>query len=623
MLPETLSFSVPDLFGNEEISITFHEGINTFVGPNGSGKSKTLRALKNRVGRVEGVQNTLLLPAGRLKPMEEKRVIDHPNINNPDDRGNVSITLDQDYLDRWENVETVKGIFNRLSERIDIQIKLAERLRSLFDREILLDWDRGNLRLRFSRGEEEYSGERESSGLLHLVGILAALYDDELDAVLIDEPDISLHPQLQSFLLREIQAAAGNPADGEKIIVMATHSPSMVKIEKVSDLPKFVFFNDSDILPQEVDAGAGILDSARLSSLAQSLRTSHKEALFAQRPLLVEGPSDETILSALDTALQNYLEAAGGYILPVGGTGEISAAVALLRLTGKKPAVLADLDAFTDDLDLINEFNQFESGRQAANEAGHDNLHDAANGAHQRLSSAVQNHWDEIRAEATSHSYWTSAEGEGSGKFERKRRAVAAVLLTREEETIESLPNGEDVWLPLRRQLVATLDIAENAGCFFLRSGEIEDTYADDVNREDKTEEARNEAEEIRNDPPAAENRHAVAIRAIRHVAQAPEIDESKAVQEAFVAVVGPILRKLRDDHEAETEKLRSAASRHADESAQLFEIQRVENRNGAPRVRVDLNNSVLDVDGFPVTVRADDDVNTVASRTINPSGGS
>jgi len=112
--------------------------------------------------------------------------------------GVLTLRYDDDFRDQWTNVETVKGVFNRISERVDVQIKVAERLRTLFGREIVLDWERGKLQVHFSRGGEEYSGDRESSGLLHLVGILSALYDDSLDAVLIDEPDISLHPQLQS-----------------------------------------------------------------------------------------------------------------------------------------------------------------------------------------------------------------------------------------------------------------------------------------------------------------------------------------------------------------------------------------------------------------------------------------
>ena len=60
-----------------------------------------------------------------------------------------------------------------------------------------------------SDSSESYSSAREASGLLHLVSILAALYDDEVGCLLIDEPEVSLHPQLQAFLLEEIKKVAG------------------------------------------------------------------------------------------------------------------------------------------------------------------------------------------------------------------------------------------------------------------------------------------------------------------------------------------------------------------------------------------------------------------------------
>ena len=65
-----------------------------------------------------------------------------------------------------------------------------------------------------------------------LLGFLSALYDDEVGVLLIDEPEVSLHPQLQAFLLKEITRVAGIPSeDGyKKIIVMATHSTEMIKI---------------------------------------------------------------------------------------------------------------------------------------------------------------------------------------------------------------------------------------------------------------------------------------------------------------------------------------------------------------------------------------------------------
>ena len=67
-----------------------------------------------------------------------------------------------------------------------------------------------------TRGGGRYQLSREASGLLQLVTILTALYDDEVGALLLDERQVSLHPQLQAFLLHEILGIAGDPADNAK-----------------------------------------------------------------------------------------------------------------------------------------------------------------------------------------------------------------------------------------------------------------------------------------------------------------------------------------------------------------------------------------------------------------------
>ena len=61
---------------------------------------------------------------------------------------------------------------------------------------------------------------KEASGLLNVVVLLAALFDEDVGARLIDEPESSLHPQLQSFVLREMEQIAGNPngdSNGSKV----------------------------------------------------------------------------------------------------------------------------------------------------------------------------------------------------------------------------------------------------------------------------------------------------------------------------------------------------------------------------------------------------------------------
>ena len=85
---------------------------------------------------------------------------------------------------RRHQTETILGDFATLSERPDILIKVQERLRKLFKRDITIDWDGGKLKVFFARVDQDnngnYSSAREASGLLHLVAILSALYDDEV-----------------------------------------------------------------------------------------------------------------------------------------------------------------------------------------------------------------------------------------------------------------------------------------------------------------------------------------------------------------------------------------------------------------------------------------------------------
>ena len=185
---------------------------------------------------------------------------------------------------------------------------------------------------------------------------LAALYDNDVGILLVDEPD-SLHPQLQAFLLREIQAVAGNPVDPtKKIVILATHSLSMLAFDAPQNLAQIIFFSDAETSPHQVAADAGELRSKNVKTLLPRIGQTHREAFFSIRPLLIEGTSDEVICNALDHSLNIYLGAAGSHLVPVGGTGQMPAMAKLMRVIGKTPVVLADLDGLADNLDLVKVF---------------------------------------------------------------------------------------------------------------------------------------------------------------------------------------------------------------------------------------------------------------------------
>lgn len=67
---------------------------------------------------------------------------------------------------------------------------------------------------------------------------MAALFDEVVEVLLIDEPEVSLHPQLQSYLLREMKSAAKRY---NKTIIISTHSAEMIELNSASELCNFVF----------------------------------------------------------------------------------------------------------------------------------------------------------------------------------------------------------------------------------------------------------------------------------------------------------------------------------------------------------------------------------------------
>lgn len=239
--PLSITANINSHEGNFDRNIELRSALTFIVGPNGSGKTHLLKGLKNSF-QQHNTKKVRFISAGRLGVMEEYR-------SNYDGYENHQIDSathgSKNYSKRRHNIETITGDLHTLSARPDILIKVRERLQKLFKRNINIDWDAGNLKVSFDRlgnGNSFYSSGREASGLLHLVGILSALYDDEVGVLLIDEPEVSLHPQLQAFLLKEISRVAGIPSDEnyQKIIVMATHSTEMIKLSKADDLLSFI-----------------------------------------------------------------------------------------------------------------------------------------------------------------------------------------------------------------------------------------------------------------------------------------------------------------------------------------------------------------------------------------------
>ncbi len=601
--PVTVTYQITELFGSVEQSMSLYGGLTTFVGPNGSGKTQVLRHLKDRLRQHADGREVRYLSGGRLAHLERFR-------SDFDGRRGGQPAFDaaqfggKTYRQYRHRAETAFGDFHTLSVRPDLQIKVAERLRRLFNRDIYLDWDAGNLKVTFSRIDtqgDSYSCAREASGLLHLVVILSALYDDEVGMLLLDEPELSLHPQLQAFLLREMQRVAGDPADPEKkTMIIATHSTGFIDVRCPADLTRIVFFTDAATPPLQVAPDAGELRHRKLQALLARLGENHRAAFFSSCTLLVEGPGDVIICNALDRGLDLYLGAAGTQIVPVIGKGLMPVVAKLMRLIGKTPIVLADLDGLADGLDLISVFQNDPKANKAAQEKGHASLTEFARKVYSDFCEAVDHHWDDIAQEATKHPYWTNRHPDSDEGIARRRSAMAILVISTEDE-VQSWSNSE-TWCPLRRMLIALLNFLETAGCFILRRGTIESYYqfANSTTSSDKVSAATQEADAlIDRDSAFIESNYGDIVGALKYASISPRIDESSAVSELLLAVVAPALSRL--DEDTSDSELNAIARQILRERASLFGLSNISATSDEPTLQVTLDSTVLNVQGFPV----------------------
>ena len=584
--------------------LTLYRPFSVIIGPNGSGKTHLLRGLKNDLAQHAGSKKVRYLSAGRMGLLEQFRS-DYDGHRGSNPRYEDASFGTKGDVVRRHNMETLNGDFQTLAERADIQIKIQERLRKLFKRDILIEWDGGDLKVQFNRTDKDskpYSSGREASGLMHLVGILSALYDDEVGALLIDEPEVSLHPQLQAFLLREIISVAGAPSDSnhKKIVVIATHSTEMVTLRSGEDLPSFIFCYDLFTDPRQVAPDEPTLKGKKLAGLMARLGQAHKLALFSHRPLLVEGASDAIIVQSLANKLDFYPEAAGSQILPVEGKDQIVPLVKLLRLLGKEPIVLADMDAFADGTNFSHQF-LFNSTKAAAEAAklGAASAEKLVSTSYDSALKFLDEHWEIIGPIAEKHGYWG---GDAPEKFRRRRAGIVTVLASDAETW--SGTNEESQISNAKERLSAFLDLAERCGLFFLRRGTIEDYYGPqfDLSSVGKPEAAAAEAEFIAS---SSDNdvrlRYGDVIRCINYASNAASIREAEPMQDILLSIVAPAQGRIIAGEENINFDL--LARQQIGQRSSIFELSLDDGK-----LKIALKSKILDVtEKFPIFVNRED----------------
>jgi predicted ATP-dependent endonuclease of OLD family len=173
------------------------------------------------------------------------------------------------------------------------------------------------------------SGQYHRTGLVgdgvsNLFRIAYALYDFQPgNVLLLDEPELSLHPQGQKRLYREIRACA---ATGQ--VVLSTHSPYFVSWMDIQAGARIVRTNlvpgdgalISTLQPSTIQRVAAVAKQKKNRKLYDVVA---KEVFFSAGCLFVEGPEDAHIIS-------NYIRRHGEATLKY--LGMVPAALRMCRV---------------------------------------------------------------------------------------------------------------------------------------------------------------------------------------------------------------------------------------------------------------------------------------------------
>ena len=429
--------------------------------------------------------------------------------------------------------------------------------------------------------------------------------------LLVDEPEVSLHPQLQSYLLREMKTAANKYG---KTIIVSTHSAEMIELGNAKDLSNFVFFTNNE-LPKQIAPDAEELKNKQLQDFILRMSLAYNEGFFAKKVLLIEGSSDMIMCRYLCNRFDLNLDIAGSQIIPIEGKGQFAVITKLFRLIGKEVCVLTDLDGFTDDNSIINLFSNLPEATEIANKYGSGALQTMISDVKTKVESLISANKANMTSIYENHPYWIHRDND-TEEDKILRRSIIAQLLTVREEELLTWPASTE-WKSLKIRINVLMGILEELGCFVLRKGAIESYYvfSPKTTYSGKPSAAALEVSSLQEtDNEKIADYYADLIRALKYASLDKKVDESFAVKKELLSELALVLGIL---NEVSSENNISAAIKQAKSNAQSLFNYKLIQENDRKGVEISLKSQIIDVEGFPFKAFDGDNVNQVVKTNI------
>ena len=251
--------------------------INVILGANGSGKSRLLQELTHAVPRILPSSKAVFIEGGRTIKLLDVLKLDATNFRHYENLESAAKQLDQkrtsslanrvydalvvlekrelaikaqhsDAVQSWYEAGCSSPYPNRVRAPL---ARLFELFEEIFPR-IDLEYDYAARRMSANKDGQKYGPSTLSDGEKQVFSVLADLIDidDTYEIIIVDEPELNLHPELAERLWTLIEDEFS-----AKIFVYATHSINFALRENVNE----VFVLSSDPASIAVFRGIGEL----------------------------------------------------------------------------------------------------------------------------------------------------------------------------------------------------------------------------------------------------------------------------------------------------------------------------------------------------------------------------
>lgn len=314
------------------------EPVTYFVGRNGSGKSRVAKYVANKLGGR-------LLVADRLAGLAASKHVGHLQIPSVDHY--PGIPLGRDAQKSTSQVARSEGIGHddiyALREQPEVGMRVAAFIKRALHRDIELRETSGYLDPFVRIGSSAaYSLLRdEGHGLREIVILLSAIFRDDWKLIVVDEPELHLHPAMARLWVGDLERVCRERACRA---IVVTHEPSLVRPTTASDLQSLYSFRPGEPALALSDCVAPGTEERVTSSLSEYPELVSK-LVFSPRPVLVEGPTDVAGLTVTLKRTEPPEVVAQTDFVPCGGSSEVALWFEIATRAGMDVRAVADLDA--------------------------------------------------------------------------------------------------------------------------------------------------------------------------------------------------------------------------------------------------------------------------------------